>query len=65
MNTLIERLNLSGVTLGGFSTGGGEVPQYVGTCADGRIAKAVFAAVAPPFLLKTDDNPDSGLDGPR
>lgn len=53
------------MTLVGFSMGGGEVARYVGTYDDGRIAKAVFAAVAPPFLLKTDDNPDSGLDGPR
>jgi non-heme chloroperoxidase len=62
LNTLIERLDLNGVTLVGFSMGGGEVARYVGSYDNGRVAKAVFAAAVPPFLLKTDDNPDGGLD---
>jgi pimeloyl-ACP methyl ester carboxylesterase len=62
LNTLIERLNLTGVTLVGFSMGGGEVARYVSTYDNGRITKAVFAAAVPPFLLKTEDNPDGGLD---
>jgi non-heme chloroperoxidase len=62
LHTLIEHLDLTGVTLVGFSMGGGEVARYVGTYDDGRIAKAVFAAAVPPYLLKTADNPDGGLD---
>src|SRR3954462_3160986 len=31
LNTLLERLDLTGVTLVGFSMGGGEVARYVGT----------------------------------
>ena len=62
LNTLLERLDSTGVTLVGFSMGGGEVARYVGTYDSGRVAKAVFAAAVPPFLLKTDDNPARGLD---
>src|SRR5690242_19637973 len=62
LHALIERLDLTGVTLVGFSMGGGEVARYVGTYFTERIAKAVFAAAVPPFLLKTADNPEGGLD---
>lgn len=62
LNTLLEHLDLTGVTLVGFSMGGGEVARYVGTYGAERIAKAVFAAAVPPYLFKTDDNPDGGLD---
>ena len=62
LNTLLEHLNLTGVTLVGFSMGGGEVARHVGTYGTERIAKAVFAAAVPPYLFKTDDNPDGGLD---
>jgi pimeloyl-ACP methyl ester carboxylesterase len=62
LNALLERLDLTGVTLVGFSMGGGEVARYVGTYDRGRVAKAVFAAAVPPYLLKTADNPDGGLD---
>jgi len=62
LNTLLERLDLTGVTLVGFSMGGGEVARYVGTYDSGRVAKAVFAAAVPPYLLKSEDNPEGGLD---
>jgi pimeloyl-ACP methyl ester carboxylesterase len=62
LNTLLERLDLTGVTLVGFSMGGGEVARYVGTYDSGRVAKAVFAAAVPPYLLKTADNLGGGLD---
>ena len=41
--------------------GGGEVARYLGTYGDARIRSAVLAAAVPPYLLKTDDNPDGGL----
>lgn len=58
---LLEALDLDDVTLVGFSMGGGEVARYVGTHGTGRLHSVVFAAAVPPFLLKTDDNPDGGL----
>ena len=62
LHKLLEHLELTRVTLVGFSMGGGEVARYVGKFGTERIAKVVFAAAVPPFLLKTDDNPDGGLD---
>jgi pimeloyl-ACP methyl ester carboxylesterase len=62
LHALVEHLDLRDVTLVGFSMGGGEVARYVGTHGTDRVARAVFAAAVPPFLLKTDDNPDGGLD---
>jgi pimeloyl-ACP methyl ester carboxylesterase len=64
LHALVEHLDLRDVTLVGFSMGGGEVARYVGTHGTDRVARAVFAAAVPPFLLKTDDNPDGGLDEP-
>ena len=62
LHGLIEHLDLQDVTLVGFSMGGGEVARYVGTHGTERVRKAVFAAAVPPFLFRSDDNPDGGLD---
>ncbi|MFB9314117.1 alpha/beta fold hydrolase [Nocardioides plantarum] len=58
---LLDGLGLDDVTLVGFSMGGGEVARYLGTYGAGRVRSAVLAAAVPPYLLKTDDNPDGGL----
>lgn len=58
---LLDGLDLTDVTLVGFSMGGGEVARYLGTHGDARVRSAVLAAAVPPYLLKTDDNPDGGL----
>lgn len=58
---ILDALDLDEVTLVGFSMGGGEVARYLGTRGSVRIHSAVFAAAVPPFLLKTDDNPEGGL----
>lgn len=58
---LLDGLDLKDATLVGFSMGGGEVARYLGTHGEARIHSAVFAAGVPPYLLKTDDNPDGGL----
>ncbi|CAN7413670.1 alpha/beta fold hydrolase [Knoellia sp. LjRoot47] len=58
---LIERLDLRDVSLVGFSMGGGEVARYVGTHGEDRLHSIAFAAAIPPWLLKSDDNPDGGL----
>ena len=62
LDVLLTELDLTDVTLVGFSMGGGEVARYIATYGAARIAKAVFAAAVPPFLGKTDDNPEGALD---
>ena len=58
---LLDGLDLRDVTLVGFSMGGGEVARYIGSHGEDRVRSAVFAGAVPPYLLKTDDNPDGGL----
>ncbi|MEJ7832317.1 MAG: alpha/beta hydrolase [Nocardioides sp.] len=58
---LLVGLDLNDVTLVGFSMGGGEVVRYLSQHGDARVRSAVLAAAVPPYLLKTDDNPDGGL----
>jgi non-heme chloroperoxidase len=55
---LIEHLDLEHVTLIGFSTGGGEVSRYVGRHGTSKVAQIVLVSAVPPFMLKTDNNPD-------
>ena len=62
LDALLRHLDLNGVTLVGFSMGGGEVVRYIGRYGTARIAKAVLASAVPPYLYKSDDNPDGGLD---
>jgi non-heme chloroperoxidase len=62
LNTLLEHLDLQEVVLVGFSMGTGEVTRYLGTYGSGRVRKAALLGAIPPFLLKTDDNPE-GVDG--
>ncbi len=45
-----------GVTLVGFSTGGGAVARRIGRHGTGRVAWSAPACVLP-FVLETDDNP--------
>jgi non-heme chloroperoxidase len=61
LNALIERLDLSDIALVGFSMGTGEVTRHLGTYGSGRVSKAALLGAIPPFLLKTDDNPE-GVD---
>jgi non-heme chloroperoxidase len=58
LKTLLEHLNLTDVVLGGFSMGTGEVTRYLSRYGSTRVAKAAMFGVIPPFLLKTDDNPE-------
>jgi non-heme chloroperoxidase len=62
LNAVIEHLNLTDINLVGFSMGTGEVTRYLGTHGSGRVRKAALLGAIPPFLLKTDDNPE-GVDG--
>jgi non-heme chloroperoxidase len=58
LNALLEHLGLEDIVLGGFSMGSGEVTRYLGTYGSGRVRKAMLFGAIPPFLLKTDDNPE-------
>jgi non-heme chloroperoxidase len=62
LHGLLTQLDLTGVTLVGFSMGGGEVARYLGTYGSDRVTKAVFAGAVPPYLHKGDDNPAGALD---
>ena len=54
---LIEALDLKGVSLFGFSTGGGEIARYIGRLGTKRVTKAGLIAAVPPLMLKTEKNP--------
>lgn len=62
LHAVMTGLDLRRATLVGFSMGGGEVARYVGHFGASRVAQAVFAGAVPPYLLKTPDNPEGGLD---
>ncbi len=62
LHKLIEQLDLRDITLVGFSMGGGEVVRYIGTHGTTRISKAVLAAAVPPFMHKSEENPNGALD---
>lgn len=58
LKLLLEALDLTDVTLVGFSMGGGEVARYLSKYnADGRVTKAALISAVTPYLLKTADNP--------
>jgi len=58
LNDIITKLGLSEVTVVGFSMGGGEVARYIGKYGTANLSKAALISAVPPFMLKTDDNPD-------
>jgi non-heme chloroperoxidase len=55
--TVIETLDLQGVTLVGFSTGGGEVTRYIGRHGTQRVANVALISAIPPLMLRTASNP--------
>ncbi|CAN5142308.1 bromoperoxidase [soil metagenome] len=57
LDAVLTTLDLTDVTLVGFSMGTGELARYVANYGPDRIAKLAFLASLEPFLLKTDDNP--------
>lgn len=58
LNNLIEHLSLSDAILAGFSMGGGEVARFIGNYGTSKIIKAALISAVPPFMLKTEDNPE-------
>ena len=61
LNTVLTTLNLTGVSLVGFSMGTGEVTRYIGKYGTKRVRKAVLIGTLGPYLVKAVDNPD-GVD---
>jgi non-heme chloroperoxidase len=61
LHILLTQLKLRDFTLVGFSMGGGEVARYMGRYGCKEVSKAVIISGVPPYLLKTDDNPE-GVD---
>jgi non-heme chloroperoxidase len=61
LDGLMTELDLSDVTLVGFSMGGGEVARYVSKFGEAKLRSVVFAAAVPPAMMKSDDNPDGPL----
>jgi pimeloyl-ACP methyl ester carboxylesterase len=61
LHSIIEQLDLTDVTLVGFSMGGGEVARYFSKFGTDRLHSVVFASAVPPFLLQGGDNPDGPL----
>ncbi|MFY1616186.1 alpha/beta fold hydrolase [Micromonospora sp. WMMD736] len=58
LNVLLTTLDVRDAILVGHSMGTGDVARYLGRYGTGRVAKAVLMSPIPPFLLKTDDNPE-------
>ncbi len=61
LNGVLTELDLRDVSLVGFSMGGGEVARYVARHGQDRLHSVVFAAAVPPYLARSDDNPDGPL----
>jgi non-heme chloroperoxidase len=56
--SVIDRLDLRGVTLIGHSMAGGEIMRYLTRHGEAKVAGAILLAPTTPFILKTDDNPN-------
>ena len=57
LKAVLDKLDLTEVTLVGFSMGGGEVARYMGRHGGERIAKTVLLSAVTPYLLQTPNNP--------
>jgi non-heme chloroperoxidase len=55
---VLEHLNVTDVTLVGFSMGGGDVARYIAKHGPSRVAKAVLTSAVTPIFGKTDDHPE-------
>ena len=62
VDNIIKDLDLEDVSLVGFSMGGGEVARYLAKYGSDKVHSVVFAGAVPPYLKKSDDNPDGPLD---
>ncbi|WP_310556408.1 alpha/beta hydrolase [Flavobacterium sp.] len=58
LKSIIDQMELTNITLVGFSMGGGEVVRYFSRYAGQNVSKAVLVSSIIPYLAKSDDNPD-------
>jgi non-heme chloroperoxidase len=58
LSELFTALNVTGATMVGHSTGGGEVARYIGKHGSKRVARAVLMGAVTPIMLKSASNPD-------
>jgi non-heme chloroperoxidase len=58
LSSVLEQLDLHGVTLIGHSLGCKEIVRYLTRHGQGRVARVVLVAPTTPFLRRTADNPD-------
>lgn len=69
LDAVLTELDLSDVTVIGFSLGTGELARYVGTFGTERLRACVFIETLAPTFVKSDDNPSgvdqAGVDGVR
>jgi non-heme chloroperoxidase len=56
--TVLDTLDITGATLVGHSTGGGEVARYIGRHGTGRVARAVLVGAVTPQMVVSPANPD-------
>ena len=61
LDVVLTTLNLTDVSLVGFSMGTGEVTRYIGKYGTKRVRKAVLIGTLGPYLVKAPDNPE-GVD---
>ncbi|WP_395057666.1 alpha/beta fold hydrolase [Flavobacterium sp.] len=57
LKSIIDQLELTNVTLVGFSMGGGEVVRYFSRHAGQNVSKAVLVSSIIPYLAQSEDNP--------
>jgi len=56
--TLIEDLDLSGLTLVGHSMASGEIVRYLSRHGDSRVARVILLGSTTPMLRQAEDNPN-------
>lgn len=61
LSILINELDLTDIVLIGHSMGTGEVTRYIANYGSARVSRAIFISPIPPYLLRTEDNPE-GVD---
>jgi non-heme chloroperoxidase len=58
LKSIIDQMELTNVTLVGFSMGGGEVVRYFSRHAGQNVSKAVLVSSIIPYLAQSEDNPE-------
>jgi non-heme chloroperoxidase len=61
LDVLLNKLDLTNVSLVGHSMGTGEITRYIGKYGTKRLRKAVLIGTLGPYLVKAPDNPE-GID---